>query len=581
MRGQISTLSDGTWLSRMMCFILGIVILSVSFAVFLLLGYLNIPGLLPVWAMIVVSVILMIRSVTLPVDSDTPGILNSEKSRKIDPVLPIVIMFAIFVTFYMLNGALNLQGTDEINIDYYAGYLVTHGINPYLAANMENVFSFMHFPLDLSTPLIGGGYVAYFSYPALIAVVFAPAAFFHLDDTVVPLLFTLFTFLVLYYYYYHQRTTSIAYILVLISLLAYYSYLAIGGVVDSVWVFFLVLAFLTRKKPAYSGVFFGLSLAAKQIPIVIFPFFLYMIFRENPKRKVGAIYFTLLTALSFLAINLPFIIASPGDWYSGMLSILSSQLVGVGFGPSALAFTGLLQVSRSFFTFSLISVTIFLFMIYLLYYHRLKFAFFIFPVIIFLFNYRVETDYLSFWPILLLPVLWELYVAGKRVNAGNSKPVAVIGTNRPKPFPSKRKVVVIVISTLLVMSLSAAGFYYSGNASKTSRIEMDDISGFLHSANDTGKIVSISLKIYFDPDGNVSRLSHPLFAMYVPPQANSLLTGNVNPLLWTSSSNILVGYNNITITPEYNSSVLYINTPFRLLCYYGQYTGALVSTGLP
>ncbi|MEM0156362.1 MAG: hypothetical protein QW597_07185 [Thermoplasmataceae archaeon] len=564
----------------MISFVLGIIILSVSFAVFLLLGYLNIPGLVLVWVMIAGSAILMIKSVMLPFGGLGRKISTFEKNGKIVSLMPVVVMVAIFVVFYLLTGVLNMQGTDEINIDYYAGYLVSHGINPYVAANMGNVFNFMHFPADLSTPLLNGGYVTYFSYPALIALVFAPAAFFKVNDVVVPLLFTLSTFLVLYFSYYRPRTPNFVYLLVLISLLAYYSYLAVGGVVDSVWVFFIVIAFLSRKKPVYSGIFFGLSLAAKQIPIVIFPFFLYMIFRENSRRAKSAIYFTISMTFLFLIINLPFIIVSPGNWLSAMLSILSSQLVGVGFGPSALAFTGFLQISHAFFTFSLISVAIFLFLIYLLYYQRLKFAFFIFPVIIFLFNYRVETDYLNFWPILLLPVLWELHTFRKPETIWTPDPIGKVKASSLKVSAKKKKIVVIGISVFLVASIAAAGFYYSGVAVKANRIEIDGVSGIVHSSNDPGKIVSITLKMYFEPGSNVPPPGRPFFTIYVPFHANSLVTGNMNPLLWTATSDISTGYSIITIAPEYNSSVLNINTPFRLVAYYAGYTGVLLSSGI-
>lgn len=562
---------------RLILFIAGFIILSLSFVVFYLFGYLSISWMIVVWAMIVISTILMIFGVILPADVGTFYPTAPKKSTGASSLIPALCFIVIFSVFYVLHGIAKLPGTDEINIDYYAGYLVSHGVNPYVSANMQSVFTFMHFPEYLATPLLNGGLVTSFSYPALIAIVFSPASLLHLSIIAVPLTFTMFTFLILFYVSRRQRVDNVTLSLILIAFSAYYSYLAIGGVVDSVWVFFGILAFLTRNKPSYSGIFYGLSLAAKQVPIVILPFFLYLIFRENRRSMRAVLSFLVLSAASFLLVNIPFILTSPGDWVSSMLSVMNSQLIGVGFGPSALDFVGYVHISRSFFTFSMLAITAFLVFVYLLYYDRLKYTFFVFPIIIFLFNYRVETDYLNFWPMFLLPVLAGFLA---RETKEPDRSVIRSGHGFLHSILRNKRLISIAISIVLLFSITTAAYHYSSSSTESGAIKIVSIQNFTYSTNNSGKIVSMTLDVYFNTPGNASQTIPALFAIYEAPQSTSLLTGNTNPLLWTSASNISSGHNVITITPKYSSGALHANTPFRIVEYYEQYSSSIGSSGL-
>jgi len=580
---------DGT---RVILFSIGFLALNLSFVVFSALGYLSLPGLILTWFLVILSTVFLVLSVyglhiwlqymkasKMKADGEVGQI-----AKKHSPpfIIPVIISAAIFLGMYFLEGYLRWPGTDEINIDYYAGYLILHGLNPYISSNMQNVFTFMAFPLSGTTPLLTGGYVTSFSYPSLAALIFLPAVVLNVQPMLITLFFSVGDFIVIYFYLGNtENPASRSLIAVLVALTLYYSLVAIGGAVDSIWIFFILLSFTTRKKPALSGIFFGLSIALKQLPLLLFPFVLILIYMESEKRLKKPAAFLLGTAGAFILPNLPFILISPLSWFKGVTSILTTPLLGVGFGPSALEFVGYLRISPSYFTFLMVIMFVFLIAIYIIHYERLKFAFFVFPILILLFNFRVETDYLNVWPLFLLPVIAEIF-QGK---SAMTNPVTV---KTPKRKVATRRIpqvhvkatATIVLIIILVTTAGFAGYHFSSIQPASNAIDIISIENHTSLNSKSNFITSITLTINYHPEANMNQSIPALFAIFVSNDQASLLSGNFNPLLWYGTSNLSAGMNSVIIKPEYASEILPSNTSFEIMEYYGHSSAYLKSNGL-
>ena len=584
--------SGMTVISRVILFSIGFLLLNLAFLVFFAFGYNYLISLLLTWILIISAFLLIVLSVivnpgSVPIDAgddeklvEMPNFHNKDYllSRFIIPVAFSIVLFGVM---YALQSFVRFPGTDEINIDYYAGYLILHGINPYIAANMKDVFAFTGFPLYLTTPILTGGYVTSLGYPALAAIIMVPAAAFDLQPSLVPLFFSVSTFLLLYLFLGSSKGKGrTALIGLLAALSVYYSYIATGGTVDSIWVFFSIFSYITRKKPILSGVFFGIAIAVKQLPIILLPFLLILFYFESGKRLKRPAEFLTAAFSAFLIPNLPFLIASPMDWIRGVTSIVTTPLMGVGFGPSALAFMGYTRIPPVFFTFMMILVFMFLIGIYIIHFDRLKYAFFVFPIIILIFNFRVETDYLNVWPLLLLPALMEIYIDRHSTKIAVKKPEMNAHGKNHFLYKNIRAVATILLTVAIVASAASSGVYLSEKQPATTQFTITSIVNYTVHASGGKFISSMTVTVDYQPGEGNDQIIPGLFAIYTPSNSSSIFSGVLYPLLWSSDSNVTPGNNTITIRPDFNYDLIPSNTSFEIMEYYGYSFSYLRSTGL-
>ena len=584
---------DLTVVSRVVLFSIGFLLLNLAFLVFFVLEY-NYPiGLILTWTLIIFAFVLLVLSVIIKPQLRSAKTSDDETSRE-NPnfrnkgnrpshyIVPVAFSIALFSVMYALQGFLRLPGTDEINIDYYAGYLVLHGTNPYIVTKMRDVFAFTGFPLYLTTPILTGGYVTAFGYPAMAALVMIPAVALNLQPVSVPLLFSVGIFVLVYFSLSKSeipgKTTLIV---VLAALSVYYSYIAIGGTMDSIWVFFAVFSYITRKNPFLSGVFFGIAIALKQLPIILLPFLLILVYIESGKRMKRPTEFLIAAFGSFMAPNLPFLIASPMDWLNGITSIVTTPLMGVGFGPSALAFMGYERISPVFFTLLMILVFLFLIGIYIIHFDRLKYAFLVFPVVILIFNFRVETDYLNLWPLLLLPAMAEIGM--DRFATKSTVEATDVNAHRKHHFihTNFRIVATVLLTVAIVASAASAGSYLSEKQPGSPPFTITSIVNYTVQASSGKFISSMTVAVYYHPGEGKDQSIPALFAIYVPSNFSSIFSGILYPLLWSSNYNITPGNNTITIRPDFNYDLISSNTSFEIMEYYGYSFAYLKSNGLP
>lgn len=536
-----------------------IIYLNFSFLMWYIVGYLNIAALISIWAMIVISALFILYAVAFG------------KRDVISTTLPLiafafalVTVIAAYVQFF--PGAT----TDEMIIDSYAANLTIHGIDPYINANMANVFSGINVNSFLSTPLLSGQLVTYFEYPGLAALIYIPAIVLGIPAFSITVFFDITSLFLVFLYYRKKKFVPSTVVLALVmGLVAEYGIFSSSGVTDIIWVFFLGLSYAFRKKPWVAGVFYGLSVAFKQIPAIIFPFFIYFIYKENSSRERSAISFIGFTALSFLSVNALYIMQSPVDWLSNVVSIVSQRIIGIGVGPSILSFTGVVHLPPEFFSVCLIALTITLFFIYIIHYDSFKYGFFAFPVIILLLDYRSLINYLIYWPLLVLLILPDFL---SREPSQSVKPQAVpksrlhfLVSFERSAIKNKKTTAFAVVLLIFFATVISAGFYYSQTVSTPLAIKVNSV-GNPDLIN--GNITYMQLNVSYSPsvgDPSSLGLNYRIF-----PGSMADGSAGANAMLWYGNvSYVHPGNNIIDIYPRDASYLLPIkpSTPFTVSAY--------------
>lgn len=526
-----------------------------------LLGYGNLSAIITVWVLIILSVVYLVYSVSI------------SRENKLIEKLPYLSL-ALSLYLFVLIGSMFYPGAvqDEIIIDTYSAYLFLHGVDPYVASNMANVFVFFHFPPSLTTPLRAGGYVYYLIYPALSIYAFVPSVYFNLPNYTVLLIFNVLTFFLLIYYYRKKGFSNvIPFLILLVFLQAELIASSFSGVTDIIWTFFLAAAYISRKKPWLAGVFLGLSIAQKQIPALVAPFLLYLIFQENDKSASAPSKTFIYAALVFIGLNLPFILLNPGAWLSSMLFSLEQPILGVGFGFGALSFAGYYPIPAIVFSDLLIASLAFLFILYIRYFKELKYAFFAFPIIIFLFNFRSLENYVIYWPLLTMLVLPDFLLEQRnRSDMAESRRLSI------KPFFTgasrllkKSNFTAFLLVIVVLGGAFSAGYSYHASSQYQSQFVINNITEYKNPVMANSQITGMSVNISYSP---VDKSLAPLPALFrvIPDQS---IRSNINALLWSSPNPYLYpGNNTILIYPNSYSDFLGQNKSFTLEAYYGNIT---------
>ena len=546
--------------------IYAVIYINFSFVMWYLVGYLNIAALISIWGLLILSGILILYAVAFKAEDSISKILPF-----IAFSFALVVILAAYLQFFPNTT------TDEMIIDSYAAYLTIHGIDPYVNANMANVFLNYKATGFLSTPLLSGGIVTYFEYPGLAAIVFIPAILLGLPAFTVTIFFDIASLFLVFFYYKRRGFTSSTPVLALImGLIVEYGIFSSSGVTDVIWVFFLGVAYVFRKKPWIAGIFYGLSVAFKQIPALIFPFFLYFIYMENSRDEKKTISFIAFTAISFIVPNIPYIMANPSDWFVNITSIASQKIIGIGVGPSILSFTGVLHLPPAFFSVSLIALTVALFFIYLIHYDRFRYGFFAFPIMIFLLDYRSLITYLIYWPFLILLLLPD-FTASKSSVAETPKPsrsttLRFLATFERSAIRNKKTSAVIIVILIFLATIVSAGFYYSLNDSTPIAIHSIQQIGDPYMV--AGNVTYMQLNLSYNPvsgDPAAMLLHYRIFA-------GPLGAAGANGLLWYAADPYVhSGYNNVDIYPIDASSLLPVNVGTFKVSAYGNSSKVLAT----
>ena len=310
--------------------------------------------------------------------------------------ITIAIIFIIIVS--TISVVFIFEPTDEFLIDLYSAIKFMHGFNPYNPAVTAGVFSyFKTFNLDLNvTPTMSGKDITLLGYPALAFLIYIPYIYIGKFANLIISVISFIPFALVYFKFRDKKIALYAILSILLNII--FLYASAFSLIGLVWIVFLMASYYFREKPIYSGLFFGLSLSAKQFPAFMFPFMFYMIYRE--KGLKDAIKWTVSAFILFIAINGYFIARSPVLYFRDIMSSETMNLIGIGFGPSQISFLNFVHLPTDFFTALLIISFIFFIAMYVMHYDTLKFTLFVFPLFFMIFNYRLLITYVAFWPII-------------------------------------------------------------------------------------------------------------------------------------------------------------------------------------
>jgi uncharacterized membrane protein len=293
-------------------------------------------------------------------------------------------------------------GTDALLLTTYAAHLILSGINPYISGAMSGAFSYYHIvSAQYLTPLTNGGVVDWNSYTAFALYISIPALIFGAAPKLIYGLFAIATITVVYSYYHKSEITRAA--ALLIFGMAGFLVFPFAGITDIVSVFFLMISFMFIKNHTNaSAVCFGFALASKQTAFLILPFYIYFVYRERGKQIIS--YFV-VTAATFIILNLPFIFTNPQQWTFSFTTPELDLLLPVGQGVNILSFVGFYNLPRIYYVINELVIFLMLGALYVLEYNRLKYSFVAFPIFMLIFNSRLLFNYLSIWPILAIAFL--------------------------------------------------------------------------------------------------------------------------------------------------------------------------------
>ena len=381
-------------ISRFGFLALGILLLFIPYAIFDDVGYSGPLYIILEFLMALVGFLFILYS--------TSPYRRIGVSKRNLQYLIISTMLLISVLIVIIGMSVKTIYTDELAIEVLSSRRLLDGLNPYGFHFGLSALKAYGVSLSALTPTINGGYISTLQYPDLMVLLLTPFVVFHVNPDALLFLFTVILIFIIAYEYISKELSFMVPLAVAIVFfninLIFFSY---EGITDIVWVVFLTLSLIFLQKRYVPGIFLGLSIAAKQLPIFIIPFLLIFIYKKYGIHKLLEV--ILFTVATFTLINLPFIIESPRIFFSAVLAPESTPIFGIGFGLSQVYFSGYLPFAdREFFTILMLSVWALLVILYLYKFDKLKYSLTVFPIIIVMFNFRLLENYIMYWPIITL-----------------------------------------------------------------------------------------------------------------------------------------------------------------------------------
>ncbi len=306
--------------------------------------------------------------------------------------------------------------TDELSFDQYAAQLVAHGLhNPYVHS-MANAGPLFRLSPDGYTYTTSGTPVLAMSYPSLSFLVYVPFLLLGWTNELGPgLNVAAWVIAILLMFWLLPRQLRPA-VLVLSSIDVYLAF-AVGGVTDMLYIPLLIAAayrwdrFGTSRASYLAPVAMGLAMGIKQTPWPVLAFVLCALAMDEYDRQ-GDVRSALRRAGRYLGVvlavflipNLPYLIASPSAWFSGVFQPFTQQMVPAGQGLISLTlFAHLGGGSLAAYTVIMVLVALLVFAVFLGTYPLLRPATFMLASIVYFFAARSQTNYLIFFiPVALI-----------------------------------------------------------------------------------------------------------------------------------------------------------------------------------
>jgi len=120
------------------------------------------------------------------------------------------------------------------------------------------------------------------------------------------------------------------------------------GTTDTLYVLFILLGWIFRRRIWLAALFMGLAATTKQIAWLFILFYLILLLREvGWKRTLQSLG---IIGGTFALINLPFIFAAPQAWFEGVMAPVLDPMFPKGVGLVAFSIAGILPPSSLLFT---------------------------------------------------------------------------------------------------------------------------------------------------------------------------------------------------------------------------------------
>ncbi|MGP6207223.1 hypothetical protein ACNF42_04220 [Cuniculiplasma sp. SKW3] len=526
-------------------------------------SYLNTAAIVNGWILVIVGFLLLLYFSSLFKGKTIPNYL-----------IYIGLILSIIEVFFVVSTIFPNAYTDEIIIQYYAAKIFTEGKDPYINSNMVNVFKTIKPNPIYVTPQLNGGIVNYLLYPGMSVLAFIPAAYFGLPDYTDLFVISVLLFLVVFWYTKKKdMLDSLPFLALLLALDISFFGFSVGGSTDVLWVFFLVLAYIYKDRPEISGFLYGLSLSSKQIAVIVLPFFMYYMFREKGNSWKQMFSFFALAVISFLLSNLPFIIMGYHQWLRNIVEAEFQPVIGIGVGFSEVVFSGIINIPSRVFAVLLIMTIAIMLVIYIRFYDKLKYAFFSFPIIIFLFNYRVLMGYIIDWGMLII-LTYADFVSDSKLNDNKEQKSSNFweGINdtgkKIKNYLSNTVNSTNLKAILVILIIFVAGIggtvYVQYTSPPTNVFVINSITNMSSPQQIPCSITSMDVNITYNPTEGMS-INTPVFFRIL---TNNATEGNYNGLIWKTNKTISPGHNNIQITPISSVDIITNASIIRVQAYY-------------
>lgn len=418
----------------------------------------------------------------------------------------ILISSIAFLPLSVLRGP-NWKGIDEIAFDYYAPYLLLHGINPYTASMEPILNKYDTFP----TVLLNGSYEYKYDYPAmgflpvLALPLIIPYSQLHSFQSFIAIvvLLTLFIAFIIY----RKSNYSKALLLpIIIWMLASYimiqaidQYLAVGV--------FLVIAYMERKNVALSAIFLGLGASTLQLAWFALPFFYILVLREHGKKKFAQS--IALSLIVFLLVNGYFLILSPKPFVSSVFGLFgTSRLVPYGANLSVLLIGSYPVALWCSAAISVITLLAF-FVLFYFYTSTLKPLIAIVPAFIFFLSWRN----LQFYGLAYVPLLIVVCYLDRK--------------DYPKDLLKSKSYLFLCLALLILLSIVLI-WYAHASYIKSNPLSINSASSKLQRAlNGSNTYIINSINLNVSNSGNITQNLSFVFINYPPDregffQANAL-----------------------------------------------------------
>jgi uncharacterized membrane protein len=455
--------------------------------------------------------------------------------------------------------------TDSIVGSYMGVLKILAFQNPYLYSIKPFLDQFSFSP-SFYTPRVDGSFEFHLNYPALNFLSLLPLYALGLHD----LRDGVFIFHILSVLVIFGLVPSRQKALSLAPFVFFPAFVA-SSWTDSVWAFFLLAGTVLWYRNKNVGLtMVGLAGATKQIALIAAPFLIIRLWQESPHSRLrNTLGGTVALVAGFLGPNIPFILASPSQWWIATISPylpggavevpggigLSGILLRLGLAPPPLFFVvlmGLVGISTLY--------------LYATRYSKSKYYVWIFPVLILFFYYRSFPNYMFFWS---LPLALEFFRNKPALSIWHFSPFSRIAL-RPTialglhSFRVRLRVPLLAGLLLTTIFVGAYGVYTSN--SPTYRVDVR-----INSVSDPDGIGAATL-LNLTLDNQTPQLIHPSFFvywLYLPYLWSSNSTNTLGP--WSSASYIITATDGVGAVPRSTSFWVYV---------YDTNTGNLVGQSL-